>query len=76
MMLMFDFVEGTISSSLSHNLWEIRYICLLWLSLIAMIPFDLNSIDSGNSSKSLLSRLFALSSAFSNVRFEPFKRDR
>jgi tubulin-specific chaperone D len=29
-----------------HDLWETRYILLLWLSLIIMIPFDLKIIDS------------------------------
>ncbi|KAJ3354846.1 hypothetical protein HDU83_004519 [Entophlyctis luteolus] len=26
--------------------WEVRYVALLWLSLIVMIPFDINKIDS------------------------------
>ncbi|TPX36633.1 hypothetical protein SmJEL517_g01309 [Synchytrium microbalum] len=29
------------------EIWETRYILLLWLSLIAMIPFDLKTVDSG-----------------------------
>lgn len=27
--------------------WESRYVILLWLGVIAMVPFDLNIIDSG-----------------------------
>lgn len=30
------------------KLWEARYVCFIWLSLICMIPFDLKRIDSGN----------------------------
>lgn len=34
--------------------WEARYILLLWLSLICMIPFDLSKLDDSNLSKSPL----------------------
>ena len=27
------------------SLWELRYVLLLWLSLICMIPFDLSRFD-------------------------------
>jgi hypothetical protein len=27
--------------------WQVRYIILLWLSLVGRIPFDLNRLDSG-----------------------------
>ena len=30
------------------KLWEARYICFIWLSLICMIPFDLKKVDSGS----------------------------
>ncbi|KAJ1897006.1 hypothetical protein LPJ81_004619 [Coemansia sp. IMI 209127] len=30
--------------------WTTRYILLIWLSLLAMVPFDMDSIDSGLSS--------------------------
>ncbi|KAI8979034.1 armadillo-type protein [Pilobolus umbonatus] len=36
------------------HLWEVRYICLIWLSLICMIPFDLKKVDSGIQSKDSL----------------------
>ncbi|SPO20926.1 related to Tubulin-folding cofactor D [Ustilago trichophora] len=29
----------------SKSCWELRYVCLLWLSLICMIPFDLAKFD-------------------------------
>ncbi|KAF9165644.1 hypothetical protein DFQ26_009656 [Actinomortierella ambigua] len=35
-----------------HVNWEIRYMLLVWLSLMCMIPFDLKSIDSGASKES------------------------
>ncbi|KAF9354091.1 hypothetical protein BGX26_008096 [Mortierella sp. AD094] len=31
---------------LRHGAWETRYVLLIWLSLMCMIPFDLKSIDS------------------------------
>ncbi|KAJ1725346.1 hypothetical protein LPJ53_000478 [Coemansia erecta] len=38
------------SSQLAKSTWTARYILLIWLSLLAMIPFDIDSIDSGVSS--------------------------
>ncbi|KAF9969008.1 hypothetical protein BGZ73_008847 [Actinomortierella ambigua] len=35
-----------------HVNWEIRYMLLVWLSLMCMIPFDLKSVDSGASKDS------------------------
>lgn len=29
--------------------WETRYILLLWLSILVLVPFDLNTIDSSQS---------------------------
>jgi len=29
-----------------HDKWELRYIMLLWLSILCLIPFDLKTIDS------------------------------
>ncbi|ETW08601.1 hypothetical protein H310_01145 [Aphanomyces invadans] len=29
-----------------HTTWEIRFVLLLWLSILALVPFDLKSIDS------------------------------
>ncbi|KAG2210327.1 hypothetical protein INT47_003312 [Mucor saturninus] len=36
------------------ELWEARYICFIWLSLICMIPFDLKKVDSGIQSQDSL----------------------
>ncbi|KAJ2845069.1 hypothetical protein J3B02_004779, partial [Coemansia erecta] len=33
---------------LAKSSWTTRYILLIWLSLLAMIPFDMESIDSGD----------------------------
>ncbi|KAI8082900.1 tubulin-specific chaperone D-like protein [Halteromyces radiatus] len=41
------------------QIWETRYICFVWLSLICMIPFDLKRVDSG-SDISLITRLLDL----------------
>ena len=39
------------------EIWETRYVLLLWLSLICMIPFDLKKVDSGDSARTLMDRL-------------------
>ena len=36
--------------SSDHRSWETRYVLLLWLSILALVPFDLSSIDSGGAS--------------------------
>ncbi|KAF1791136.1 Tubulin-folding cofactor D [Phytophthora cactorum] len=33
-----------------HSAWETRYVLLLWLSMLCLVPFDLNTIDSSSSS--------------------------
>ncbi|KAJ2783896.1 hypothetical protein H4R18_001452 [Coemansia javaensis] len=35
------------SADLGASSWKARYVLLIWLSLLAMIPFDIESIDSG-----------------------------
>ncbi|KAJ1946027.1 hypothetical protein GGF37_001392, partial [Kickxella alabastrina] len=35
------------SSQPGNSVWTTRYVLLIWLSLLAMIPFDIESIDSG-----------------------------
>jgi hypothetical protein len=40
-----------------HSLWALRYIMMLWLSLVSMLPFDLAQFDDeselGHSARSL-----------------------
>lgn len=31
-----------------HSMWETRYVLLLWLSMLCLVPFDLNTIDSSS----------------------------
>ncbi|CEG50500.1 Beta-tubulin folding cofactor D [Plasmopara halstedii] len=31
-----------------HSVWETRYVLLLWLSMLCLVPFDLNTIDSSS----------------------------
>jgi hypothetical protein len=45
----FEFLSNM--NSTKTELWETRYICFIWLSLICMIPFDLKKVDSGNGSQ-------------------------
>lgn len=45
----FEFLSGL--NSTRSELWEARYICFIWLSLICMIPFDLKKVDSGVSTQ-------------------------
>ena len=40
----FDFLSQL--NPADTHLWEVRYISLIWLSLICMIPFDLKKVDS------------------------------
>lgn len=42
----FEFLSAI--DSKDPKLWEARYVCFIWLSLICMIPFDLKRIDSGD----------------------------
>ncbi|PWZ02675.1 ARM repeat-containing protein [Testicularia cyperi] len=46
--------------------WELRYVCLLWLSLICMIPFDLEKFDHHRNDKisSVAYRIEAVGLAF------------
>lgn len=46
--------------------WELRYLCLLWLSLICMIPFDLAKFDrvSHGAKKTTASRIAAVAEYF------------
>ncbi|CEP19812.1 hypothetical protein [Parasitella parasitica] len=46
--------------SQNTKLWEARYICFIWLSLICMIPFDLKKIDSDQSHQSLIANMLDL----------------
>ncbi|KAG7398260.1 hypothetical protein PHYBOEH_011433 [Phytophthora boehmeriae] len=32
-----------------HSAWETRYVLLLWLSMLCLVPFDLHTIDSSSS---------------------------
>jgi hypothetical protein len=40
------YVKTIVPNNFAH--WEVRYILLLWLSLVARIPFDLTRLDSGH----------------------------
>ncbi|ORX81575.1 ARM repeat-containing protein [Basidiobolus meristosporus CBS 931.73] len=45
--------------------WETRYVLLIWLSLIVMIPFDLQTIDSGfNKELSLIEHLIQVAKGY------------
>ncbi|KAI9247117.1 armadillo-type protein [Helicostylum pulchrum] len=48
----FEYLSGL--DSVSSDLWEARYICFIWLSLICMIPFDLKKVDSGTGTQDSL----------------------
>lgn len=41
--------------SSDHQSWETRYVLLLWLSILVLVPFDLASIDSGGGAGLILS---------------------
>ncbi|KAI9485376.1 MAG: armadillo-type protein [Benjaminiella poitrasii] len=46
------------------DLWEARYVCFIWLSLICMIPFDLKRIDSGSQQSSLIVKMIELCKSY------------
>lgn len=48
----FEFLSSLDASN--YELWETRYICFMWLSLICMIPFDLKKVDSRSHSQDSL----------------------
>ncbi|KAJ2417177.1 hypothetical protein GGI10_000400 [Coemansia sp. RSA 2530] len=54
------------TADLGGSSWTARYIMLIWLSLLAMVPFDLESIDSGIANLPQLS-----SSASTSVQASP-----
>ncbi|KAJ1825078.1 hypothetical protein LPJ60_000223 [Coemansia sp. RSA 2675] len=54
------------TADLGGSSWTARYVMLIWLSLLAMVPFDLESIDSGIANLPQLS-----SSASTSVQASP-----
>jgi tubulin-specific chaperone D len=55
-------LEPVLSAISTPNLlWQTKYILLLWLSLICLAPFDLASIESHETSQSLVTRLLKVS---------------
>ncbi|KAJ3002241.1 hypothetical protein HKX48_002419, partial [Thoreauomyces humboldtii] len=59
------FVLESLDGSNGSHLWETRYLLLLWLSLLSMIPFDLQTVDSGIASgTSLVERIVAVGKRF------------
>ena len=59
-------VQALCCQDLSDHLsWETRYVLLLWLSILALVPFDLDSIDSGGGgSGGLISSLVSTCKSF------------
>ena len=55
-------LEPVLSAISTPNLlWQTKYILLLWLSLICLAPFDLASIESHETTQSLVTRLLKVS---------------
>ncbi|RKO90123.1 tubulin folding cofactor D C terminal-domain-containing protein [Blyttiomyces helicus] len=61
-----DFLEMIGRRGNTPMLWEMRYILLLWLSLICMVPFDLRRVDSGvgKDTVPLVDRILALGRSY------------
>ncbi|KAJ3091882.1 hypothetical protein HK102_012932 [Quaeritorhiza haematococci] len=63
-------VRGYKTNIVDHkafNLWETRYVLLLWLSLICRIPFDLRIVDSGTGSDesvTIVDRIMSMCKSF------------
>lgn len=43
------------------NAWQTRYMLLLWLSIVCMVPFDLNRFDADTEHESIMNRVLQLS---------------
>ena len=43
--------------ALDAETWETRYVLLLWLSILVMVPFGLNTVDSATSGSNLIERI-------------------
>ena len=43
--------------ALDVETWETRYVLLLWLSILVMVPFGLNTVDSATSGSNLIERI-------------------
>ncbi|KAJ3152343.1 hypothetical protein HDU86_005872 [Geranomyces michiganensis] len=54
--------DGASTRVSDPQLWEGRYVLLLWLSLLSMVPFDLKTVDSGTETGGdpLVDRIMAL----------------
>jgi hypothetical protein len=52
------------------DLWEARYIVLLWMSLAARIPFDLSRLDTAGEQQTLTDKIITICKPFlsSNAR--------
>lgn len=51
-----DYIEMPNSPAQPTSQWRIRYIVLLWLSLVCMIPFDLAKFDTDKPSEKAVSK--------------------
>eukprot|EP00742_Colponemidia_sp_Colp-10_P003876 GILJ01004127.1.p1 GENE.GILJ01004127.1~~GILJ01004127.1.p1 ORF type:complete len:1237 (-),score=209.83 GILJ01004127.1:67-3777(-) len=60
----FELLEGQDRGD--HETWETRYVLLLWMSMIALIPFDLDTVDSTllQGGKSAVNRIVELSQEY------------
>jgi len=48
-----------------HNGWMVRYVLLLWLSIIVLIPFDLRTVDSGEQGEQgIISKLIEVGKSY------------
>ncbi|EST09962.2 Tubulin-specific chaperone D, C-terminal [Kalmanozyma brasiliensis GHG001] len=58
-----SFLEDLVAAD-DVRCWELRYVCLLWLSLICMIPFDLAKFDRPDSTSTTGERIAAVAEHF------------
>jgi tubulin-specific chaperone D len=61
-----DFYEHISSQTHFARFWEMRFMSLLWISLICMIPFDLERIDSMVGSDKLVDRILNIAKQYLN----------
>lgn len=44
--------------------WETRYVLMLWFSILVLLPFDINNIDSNQEEEPLIDRIVSIGKSY------------
>jgi hypothetical protein len=47
--------------------WQTRYMLLVWLSIVCMVPFDLHRFDGLNQNNSIMDRLLKITIVIATI---------